>query len=104
MKHKKGGYAMDQMQIARQMMEFNKTLFDNTFKAMVLLQEQTEQYAFRSLEKATWLPDDGKKAMNEWLNAYKKGREGFKAYAVESYKKAMDYFTNAQTQKERKDE
>ena len=30
---------MDQKQIAKQMMEFNKTAFDNTFSAMIVLQE-----------------------------------------------------------------
>ena len=32
---------MDQKQIAKQMMEFNKTAFDNTFNAMTVLQDQT---------------------------------------------------------------
>ena len=33
---------MDQVKIAKQMIEFQKTTFDNTFNAMVILQEQPE--------------------------------------------------------------
>jgi len=33
---------MDSSKIAKQMIDFQKTTFDNTFNAMVLLQEQAE--------------------------------------------------------------
>ena len=89
---------MDQKEIAKQMMEFNKTAFDNTFNAMTVLQDQTEKLVFRFLEKAPWFPEDGKKAVNEWVNTYKKGREDFKIKSEESYKKVTDYF--AKTEKE----
>ena len=87
---------MDQKQIAKQMMEFNKTAFDNTFNAMTVLQDQTEKLVFRFLEKAPWFPEDGKKAVNEWVNTYKKGREDFKTNADESYKKVTDYFAKTE--------
>jgi len=87
---------MDQKQIAKQMMEFNKTAFDNTFSAMIVLQDQTEKLVYRFLDKAQWFPEEGKKAINDWINTYKKGREDFKTSADESYKKVADYFANFQ--------
>jgi hypothetical protein len=93
---------MDQKQIAKQMMEFNKTAFDNTFNAMTILQDQTEKLVFQFMEKAAWFPEDGKKAVNDWVNAYKKGREDFKATADESYKKVNDYFAKAEKEEVRK--
>jgi uncharacterized coiled-coil DUF342 family protein len=87
---------MDQKQIAKQMMEFNKTAFDNTFNAMSVLQDQTEKLVFRFMEKAAWFPEDGKKAINEWVTAYKKGRDDFKTTADESYKKVSDYFAKVE--------
>jgi hypothetical protein len=93
---------MDQKQIAKQMMEFNKTAFDNTFSAMTVLQDQTEKLVFRFLEKAPWFPEDGKKAVNEWVKAYKKGREDFKITADESYKKVTDYFAKADKEEAQK--
>jgi hypothetical protein len=94
---------MDQKQIARHMMEFNKAIFDSHFRSMALLQAQTENYISRFLERVPWIPDDGKKAINEWVNTYKKGIEDFKAYAEDNYKKVTDYFANAQMQEEHKD-
>jgi polyhydroxyalkanoate synthesis regulator phasin len=87
---------MDQKKVAKQMMDFNKTAFDNTFNSMTVLQDQTEKLVFSFLEKAPWFPEDGKKAVNEWIKAYKKGREDFKSAADESYKKVNDYFAKAE--------
>ena len=39
---------MDSSKIAKQMIDFQKTTFDNTFNAMVLLQEQAEIWPVRS--------------------------------------------------------
>jgi hypothetical protein len=83
---------MDQKQIAKQMMEFNKTAFDNTFNAMTVLQDQTEKLVFQFLEKAPWFPPDGKTAIVDWVKAYKKGREDFKSSADAGYKKVAEYF------------
>ena len=93
---------MDQKQIAKQMMEFNKTAFDNTFNAMTVLQDQTEKLVLRFLEKAQWFPEDGRKVINEWIKAYKKGREDFRNAANESYKKVTDYFAKAEKEEAQK--
>jgi hypothetical protein len=93
---------MDQKQVAKQMMEFNKAAFDNTFNTMTVLQDQTEKLVFRFLEKAPWFPADGKKAVNDWVNAYKKGREDFKKTTDESYKKLTDYFVRAEKEEVKK--
>lgn len=85
---------MDQKQIAKQMMDFNKTAFDNTFNAMIVLQDQTEKLVARFLEKAPWFPEEGKKAINDWISTYRKGREDFKTSADDSYKKVTEYFAN----------
>jgi hypothetical protein len=87
---------MDQVQIAKQMIEFQKTTFDNTFNAMVLLQEQTERMVNTLLEQATWLPEDGKKAISDWVAAYKKGRDDFKNYVDDSFKKVESFFATAE--------
>ncbi len=93
---------MDQKQIAKQMMEFNKTAFDNTFSAMIVLQDQTEKLVSRFLEKAPWFPEEGKKAINDWIKTYTKSREDFKAAADESYKKVADYFADYQKEEKPK--
>ncbi len=83
---------MDPQKLAKQMIEFNKATFDNTFNAMVLVQEQMERTVNTFLEQAAWLPDEGKKVLNEWVANYKKGREEFKKNVDENYKKVEAYF------------
>ncbi|MCU0574785.1 MAG: hypothetical protein MUC41_17605 [Syntrophobacteraceae bacterium] len=81
--------------MAKQMIEFNKATFDNSFSSMVLLQEQSEKMVRAFLDQSTWLPEEGKKVLNEWVASYKKGREEFKKMVDESYKKVDDYFADA---------
>jgi len=83
---------MDQKQLFKQMLDFQKTTFDNSFNAMVLLQEQTEKASVTLLDQATWLPEEGRKAIDEWIAAYKKGREEYKALVDENFKKVEEFF------------
>ena len=93
---------MDPKQIAKQMIEFNKTAFDNSFSAMSALQDQTEKLVLGSLDKAAWFPEEGKKVISDWIASYKKGREDMKSAADESYKKVALYFAEAAKTQERK--
>jgi uncharacterized coiled-coil DUF342 family protein len=86
---------MDPKALFKQMVEFNKTLLDNSFSAMVTLQEQTERMVKVMLEQATWLPAEGTKAINEWVNSYKKGRDDFKTLVDKSFKNVEDFFASA---------
>ncbi len=83
---------MDPKQIARQMIQSNKTAFDNTFGAITVLQEQTEKLIGTYLDQAPLLPEEGKKAITDLMKAYKKGREEFKAAVEGNYKKVEDFF------------
>ena len=89
---------MDQKQIAKQMIEFNKTAFDNSFNAMTTLQDQTEKLILNFLEKAPWIPEEGKKAINTWIAGYKKGHDDFKAAADDNYRKVFEYFSGVLNQ------
>lgn len=93
---------MEQKQMARQIIEFNKNVFDNSFSAMSALQDQAEKLMLNILDKAAWFPEEGKKTINEWITSYKKSRDDFKTAADESYKKAAGYFTEAEKQQTKK--
>jgi len=88
----KGGREMDQKQIFKQMLDFNKSSFTNAFNAMVMVQDQTETMSNSLLEQATWLPEEGKKAIHDWIEACKKGREEYKKLVEEAYKKVQALF------------
>jgi len=83
---------MDQKEMLKQMMDFNKKAFDNTFNAMVLFQDQQEKMVNTLLEQATWMPQEGKKVVTEWVQAYKKSRDDFKKAAEDGFKKVEDFF------------
>ena len=94
---------MDQKKLFRQMLEFNKTAFDNNFKATSLFQSQSEQYILRFLNNADWIPEESKIMTTEWLSTYRKNYENFKACADENYRKIMDSFAGPQDQAKTKD-
>lgn len=85
---------MKPFELAKQMIDFNKTTFDNSFSMMVMLQEQMEKTVSTFIEQSTWLPEDGRKVLSEWVSTYKKGREDFKKAVDESYKKVDSYFAS----------
>ena len=87
---------MEPGNVATQMIGFHKATFHNTFNAMVMLQEQTEKMVKTFLEQATWLPEEGKEVINEWVKAYKKGREDLKKAANENFKRVEDFFAGAE--------
>jgi len=83
---------MDQKQVLKQMIDFNKAAFNNTFGAFVMLQDQAESMSNTLLTQATWLPQEGKKAIEELVKNCKTGRETFKKTVDESFKKVEDFF------------
>jgi hypothetical protein len=85
---------MNNKVILKQVVQFNKTVFDNAFKAMNLAQEQGEKMLNALLDQATWLPEEGKKTITDWMKAYKKGVDDFKKALDEQYKKVDDFFAN----------
>jgi hypothetical protein len=82
-------------QMFKQMVTFTKTAFDNSFNALVTLQEQTEKMVNGFLEQATWLPEEGKKVTLDWIQAYKKGCEDFKKVVDENFKRVEDFIASS---------
>jgi hypothetical protein len=87
---------MDTVQIPRQMMEINKAAVDSAINAMMLLQNKTEEYTAGFVDKATWLPDPGKKAINELVKSYKVGFENIKTATDENFKLMAGFLDMAQ--------
>lgn len=83
---------MEMKDIAKQMIEFNKTAVDNSIDAMGMVHEQMKRMSTSLLSQVPGMPEEGKKAVDEWMNAYQSGREQFKKTLDESYKKVDDIF------------
>ena len=84
---------MDQKEVMRQMLKFNKAAFDNTFTAMTLLQEQLDRMVKMFLDQATWVPKEGKQVITDWVKAYKKGGDELKKAMDEGFKKLESFLT-----------
>ena len=83
---------MDQKQVLKQMIDFNKAAFNNTLNAFEILQGQAESMSNTLLTQATGLPQEGKNAIEELVKNCKTGRENFKKTVDESFKKVEDFF------------
>ncbi len=82
---------MEQNQILKQMIAFNQATFNNTFHALVLLQDQFERVAQTAIDQANWIPAEGQKAIETWVEGYKTGRDNYKKYMDDSYQKVEKY-------------
>jgi hypothetical protein len=83
---------MEPWRMGQQMIDFYKATFDNSFKAMTMLQEQNEQMVELFLKQSSWLPDEGRKAIADWIASYKKGRDEFKRMVDEGFRNVESFF------------
>lgn len=87
---------MDQKQIAKQMIQFNKTALDNSFKAMTMVYDQNQKMVESMLQQSTWLPENGRQAIQDWMNAFKTGCDDFKKLLDENYAKVETFFNSSE--------
>jgi hypothetical protein len=77
---------MDGKKMGKQMIDFYKTTFDNSFSTMLMLQEQMERMAEMFWGQMVNVPAEVKKAMAEWTKNYHKGCEEFKKVVDNGFK------------------
>lgn len=71
--------------------DFEKTTFDNAFKVISQLQEQSEKAVQNLVEGANWLPKEGKSIVKEWIHMLRTGRGDFKKTVDKSFDLLTDY-------------
>ena len=84
---------MDQKEILKQMMQFNKSAVENSFNALSIVQEQNEKIISTFLDQASWVPEDGRKGIKDWSEMYKKGYTDFKKMIDDYYQKVEGYLS-----------
>ncbi len=78
---------METTKIARQSLLFQRTIFENSFNALILAQDQSEKMVNSYLEQLPWVTDEAKKSLQETVNMAKKARDDFKKAVDDGYKK-----------------
>ncbi|MGD9056031.1 MAG: hypothetical protein PVG40_06300 [Desulfobacterales bacterium] len=84
---------MDQSQFAKQMIDFQKTTFDNVYDSVVMLQDHTEKLANTVFEQATWLPEESSRLVTQWIEIFKKGRNDYKLAVDDIFTRIEDLIT-----------
>ena len=78
---------MDTTQMAKQTLNFQKTIFTNSFNAMTLAQDQTEKMLNSYIETLLWGTEEGKKSLASSVEMANKARDDYKKATDEGYAK-----------------
>ncbi len=71
--------------MSKDVFQLQKAAFHNMFTALSMFQDQAESATRMVLEMGI-LPDEGKKFFDDWMQAFKRGRECFKRAMEENYR------------------
>ncbi len=85
---------MDNKKVMKQMIEMHKTSLKNGFSTMTLLQNQAEKLMKTLVDHTPGISDEGKKVIDQWNDAYKKGFEDVKKAVEEGYDKIEEFLNN----------
>jgi hypothetical protein len=78
---------MDTTQVAKQTLNFQKSIFTNSFNAMSAAQDQTEKMLNSYIEMLPWVTEEGKKSLASSVEMGNKARDDFKKATDEGYAK-----------------
>jgi hypothetical protein len=84
----------------KQILDFNKKAFDNSFKAVVAIQEYTEEMMRVFWAKSTFFPADTQQVVGDWLTVYKNGLDELKKNVESRFKLIEDHLFNVAGQME----
>ncbi len=79
---------MDPRLMTRQVMDFNKFIFDNSFSSMAMMQDLSGKLMRIYMDQIPWVPEEGKRIIDEWMSAFRNGRDRFKLAVDENYMRA----------------
>ncbi|MFW2366288.1 MAG: hypothetical protein ACN4GW_07710 [Desulforhopalus sp.] len=82
---------MEIVQFAKQALNFQKTIFDNSCNAMIMAQNQTEKMVNSYIDQLPWVTEQSKKAMQDPIDMAKKTRDDLKKVTVDSFAKFEEF-------------
>lgn len=88
--------------LALNLVEFQKTTFDNTIRVFSALQVQTEKLIQELTVKSNWMPKEGKKVVEEWIKTVNRGRNDFKKTMDRSFDLISAYLKRLQEEESAK--
>lgn len=76
---------MEYNQIAKRVIDFQKMSFDHWYNTLALFQDQAESTMDLVLNQATWIPENGRNAIQSWGSVCQQERGRFKSYLDKSF-------------------
>ncbi len=86
---------MTNSKVGLQLLDFQKSTFNNSYNTIVKIQAQSEKIADSFLKDNSSIPAEGKKMLTEWKAVLKKGQAEFKKSVDDSFIKAETYLAEA---------
>lgn len=86
---------MNDNRMLNQVVDYQKTLFDNSLAMMTTFQDQGHQMMDQMLEKNPLLPGDSKKMCKDWTNLIKQNQEICISYVNSNFDNIKDMFAKA---------
>lgn len=75
-----------------QVVEYQKTLFDNSFAMLAALQDQGHQMMSRAFEKTPLVTDDSKTMCSGWVDFVKQNRNNCKGFVDNGFDRIKEFF------------
>lgn len=85
---------MEPKTITKQMIDFNKTAFDNTFDTITIFLYYSEKAVKYFWEKAHYFSPEGEKIITEWMEISKNSRKDFKESVDHSFDEFEQFILN----------
>ena len=81
--------------IGLQLLDFQKSTFNNTYNTLMKIQEQSEKIADSMMKDNSAIPAEGRKIIDEWKLVFKKGQSEIKKSIDESFTKAESFMNES---------
>jgi len=84
--------------LALSVVDFQKTTFDNVYKAIAKVQEKSENAVSGMLHDSGWLPGEGKAVVKEWVHLMRSSRADFSKTVDKSFDLITDYLKRVEAE------
>ena len=76
---------METQKIAKQMIDFQRTMFNNTYNAVTVIQDNSESMMNGYLKQFPWLTDEARKPLNDSMTFFKESKNNYQKIVDEGF-------------------
>ena len=82
----------DYTQVTKQIVDFQKMSFANWYNAVSMVQDQTRSTIDTILNQNSWIPEQGRSAIQSWINVCSQEQAHFKDFVDQGFSSAEQFF------------